>query len=220
MLKQICNQSAWHDTDELTQNFLSGLPADARLKVQCCFRTQAPNNELMEMNSRPLSTIRWTDRTWLQLSAGFDVITLQDFSFLLCVICKCILCFRPGPPYLEFLAGQWEWGRMLSYFFFFFFARAFRALARNSADCAPDAWGTESRADTASSNHCCCVWISVTCYVRNSSLLMANLFLGDLKCLLFSLSHIDFWNSLRVWQTSKSGLLSLYWWKKTKPIAI
>lgn len=119
MLKQICNQSAWHDTDELTQNFLSGLPADARLKVQCCFQTEAPNNELMEMNSRPLSTIRWTDRTWLQFSAGFDVITLQDFSFLLCVICKCILCFRPGPPYLEFLAGQWERGRMLSYSFFF-----------------------------------------------------------------------------------------------------
>ncbi len=111
-------KSAWHDTDELTQNFLSGLPADARLKVQCCFRSQAPNNELMEMNSRPLSTIRWTDRTWLQLSAGLDVITLQDFSFFLCVIWKCILCFRPGPPYLEFLAGQRGRGRMLSYLFF------------------------------------------------------------------------------------------------------
>lgn len=219
MLKQICNQSAWHDTDELTQNFLSGLLADVRLKVQCCFRTQAPNNELMEMNSRPLSTIRWTDRTWLQLSAGFDVITLQDFSFLLCIICKCILCFRPGPPYLEFLAGQWERGRMLSYFFFFFL-REHSGLLPGIQLTVPRMLGGLG-ADTASSNHCCCVWISVACYVRGSSLLMSNLFIGGLKYLHLSLSHIDFWNSLRVWQTSKVVFyLYFYRWKKTKPIAI
>lgn len=195
-------KSAWHDTDELTQNFLSGLPADARLKVQCCFRSQAPNNELMEMNSRPLSTIRWTDRTWLQLSAGFDVITLQDFSFLLCVICKCILCFRPGPPYLEFLAGQRGWGRMLSYLFL----REHSGLLPGIQLTVPRMLG-ELGADTASSNHYCFVWISVACYVRGSSLFLSNLFIGCLKRLRLSLSHIDFWNCLRVWQTSKSGAL-------------
>lgn len=156
-------KSAWHDTDELTQNFLSSLPADARLKVQCCFRSQAPNNELMEMNSRPLSTIRWTDRTRLQLSAGLDVITLQDFSFLLCVIWKCILCFRPGPPYLEFLAGQR--GRLLSYLFL----REHSGLLPGIQLTVPRMLGGLG-ADTASSNHCCCVWISVACYVRGSSL--------------------------------------------------
>lgn len=85
---------------------------------------------------------------------------------------------------------------MLSYFFFFFL-REHSGLLPGIQLTVP--WMLEGLgADTASSNHCCCVWISVTCYVRNSSLLMANLFLGDLKCLLFSLSHIDFWNSLRV----------------------
>lgn len=161
-------KSAWHDTDELTQNFLSGLPADARLKVQCCFRTQAPNNELMEMNSRPLSTIRWTDRTWLQLSAGFDVITLQDFSFLLRVICKCILCFRPGPPYLEFLARRWGW--MLSYLFL-----------REHSELLPGiqlSWLPQMlgglRADAVFTNHWSCVWISVSGYVRHGTPLVFN----------------------------------------------